>query len=180
MSRAAVFLDRDGVLNDVTVTEGRPYPPQTVDDLAILPGVRAALDRFTDAGFEIVVVTNQPDVARHTQTRAGVEAIHSALTERLGIVNFSVCYHDDSDNCDCRKPKPGLLLRAANELGLDLGASVMVGDRWRDVEAGQAAGTKTVWIDRGYAEKQPSGYDLRVPSLPAAVDWILKLKPTNG
>ncbi|MEO7145005.1 MAG: HAD-IIIA family hydrolase, partial [Bryobacteraceae bacterium] len=109
----AVFLDRDGVLNRAVLRDGKPYPPASVDELEILPDAAEALGRLKQAGFLLLVVTNQPDVARGAQTRAAVEAMHAALARALPIDGFFVCYHDDADGCDCRKPRPGLLLQAA-------------------------------------------------------------------
>jgi D-glycero-D-manno-heptose 1,7-bisphosphate phosphatase len=171
--RRAVFLDRDGVVNRAEVRDGRPYPPSTAEEVAILPGVAEALARFKSAGLAVIVVTNQPDVARGTQSREAVEAIHAKLAAVLPIDEFRVCYHDDRDECSCRKPKPGLILDAARARALDLGASVMVGDRWRDVEAGERAGCRTVFLDYGYADRRPIGPDLVVRSLSDATDWIL-------
>jgi D-glycero-D-manno-heptose 1,7-bisphosphate phosphatase len=135
--------------------------------------VPEALTRLRAAGFHIVVVTNQPDVARGTQQRAVVDAMHDRLASSLPIDEFRVCDHDDVDACVCRKPKPGLLEAAARDAGVSLAASFMVGDRWRDVEAGRRAGCTTVFIDHGYAERPPEHPDAIVPSLPDAVDWIL-------
>jgi transaldolase len=172
--KRAVFLDRDGVVNEAVVRDGRPYPPQ-LDELRIVPGAAAALDALRAAGFELVVVTNQPDLARGTRTTAEVDAIHRCLAHELALTSFYVCPHDDADGCDCRKPRPGLLTRAARELDLDLMGSYLVGDRWRDVGAGQAAGVTTVFLDRGYAERSPERpADVTVDDLPGAVRWILK------
>ena len=169
----AVFLDRDGVINRAIVVDGRPFPPASLDELEVLPGVADAIARLRAGGYAIVVVTNQPDVARGTQTRAAIEALHGRLAADLGLDDFRVCVHDDRDGCACRKPLPGLLHEAAAARGLDLQRSFMVGDRWRDVEAGRAAGCRTVFIDRHYAERQPERPDARVESLAAAADWIL-------
>ena len=171
----AVFLDRDGVLNRALVRDGKPYPPPSVAELVVLPDVPEACARLRDAGFTLVVVTNQPDVSRGTQSQAAVDAINQELVRRAGPLEVRVCPHDDRDHCDCRKPAPGLLLRAAEELQLDLAASVMVGDRWRDVECGQRAGCWTVFVDYGYNERRPAAQDLTVGSLAEAVPWILSL-----
>jgi D-glycero-D-manno-heptose 1,7-bisphosphate phosphatase len=170
--KAAVFLDRDGVINRSIVRNGRPYPPQRLEDLEILPGVQEALERLKVAGFATVVVTNQPDVARGRQTREVVEAMHSHLAELLSLDEFRVCYHDDQDGCPCRKPKPGLLMQTPI---YDLARSVMVGDRWRDVEAGRRAGCRAaVLIDYDYAgEELTAEPDVRFRSLAESVDWIL-------
>jgi D-glycero-D-manno-heptose 1,7-bisphosphate phosphatase len=169
----AVFLDRDGVINAATIRNGKPYPPATLAELEILPGVPGALARLRDAGFRLIVVTNQPDVARGTQSRAVVDAMHARLAALLPLDEFRVCPHDDGDGCACRKPKSGLLEAAARDGGVSLAGSFMVGDRWRDVEAGRNAGCTTVFIDCDYREQRPDGADATVGSLPEAVDWIL-------
>jgi D-glycero-D-manno-heptose 1,7-bisphosphate phosphatase len=172
--RRAVFLDRDGVINRAVVRDGRPYPPQTLGEVEILPGVEAAVQALQQAGFFIAVVTNQPDVARGRQTLDTVESINAYLGAQLGIDDFRTCYHDDSHDCACRKPKPGLLTDAAAIQGLDLRRSFMIGDRWRDIAAGQAAGCRTIWIDCGYDERLPEGHDYRARSLLEASRWILQ------
>jgi len=171
----AVFLDRDGVLNRPVVRGGRPYPPAGAGDVEIVPGAASALAALKRAGFRLYVVTNQPDVARGTGTRAAVEAIHGALGAALPLDGFYVCYHDDGDRCECRKPKPGMLLAAAAEHGISLAGSYLIGDRWRDIEAGQRAGCRTAWLDLGYAEPGPrTPADFRTASLDEAVAWILQ------
>jgi D-glycero-D-manno-heptose 1,7-bisphosphate phosphatase len=162
------------VINRAIVREGKPYPPAAVEQTEILPGVREALLRLKAHGYLLIVVTNQPDVARGTTTRETVEAINAYLGDSLPIDEFRTCYHDSADGCDCRKPRAGSLLAAASLHGIDLGQSFMIGDRWRDVEAGQNAGCKTIFIDYGYSEKQPDAVDCRVSSLGAAADYILE------
>lgn len=169
----AVFLDRDGVIDRAFVRDGKPYPPRCVEELDILPGVSKALARLRSAGFKLIVVTNQPDVARGTQTRAAVEEINATLRAKLPIDDFRVCYHGDDDKCECRKPKHGALLESAKKFGIDLGASFMIGDRWRDIEAGRNAGCTTVLIDYHYAEGKHIQPDIRVNTLSEAVNWIL-------
>lgn len=169
----AVFLDRDGVINRATVRDGKPFAPATIDELEVLDGVPDALVKLRDAGFRLIVVTNQPDVARGTQTRETVEAMHVRLMSELAVDDVVTCYHD-GDACDCRKPKPGALLDAAQRHGLELERSFMVGDRWRDIEAGQRAGCRCLFVDHGYNEQQPAGSFVRVTSLVAAADWIIE------
>ena len=173
MTDRAVFLDRDGVLNRAIVRDGRPYPPSTVEELEIISGADQALRRLREAGFRLVVVTNQPDVARGIQTTEGVEAIHQALAAALPIDEFRVCYHNDADGCGCRKPAPGMLLEAAAASGLSLQESFLVGDRWRDIEAGRRAGCRTVLVGGGYNERAAIEPHARAASLTEAVDWIL-------
>jgi len=171
----AVFLDRDGVLNRALLRRGLPHPPDTIAELEILDGVREALERLRAAGYLLIVVTNQPDLARGTQSRANLEAIHRCLRERLALDQIRVCPHDDADGCQCRKPLPGMLTEAAAEHGIDVAGSWMVGDRWRDIDAGHAAGCRTILIDYGYPERTPSRPPDHVcRSLAEAADWILR------
>lgn len=171
--KRAVFLDRDGVINRAIMREGKPYPPADLAALEILPGVSDAMHLLHEAGWLLIVVTNQPDVARGTTTRADVEAINAYLQHCLPIDEFRTCYHDSSDGCNCRKPLPGALLAAADTHGIDLASSYMVGDRWRDTEAGERAGCKTIFLHYGYDEKQPDKFNHRVRSLAEAADIIL-------
>lgn len=172
MSRRAVFLDRDGVLNRAVVRDGKPYPPASLEELEILPGVAQALKELRAAGFLNIVVTNQPDVATGKQRREVVEAINARLSEELTLDAIKVCYHADADNCACRKPKPGMLLEAARELAVNLKESYLVGDRWRDVAAGNSAGCRVFFIDHGYKDKRPEKPYVSVQSLLDAVAFI--------
>jgi len=169
----AVFLDRDGVLNRAIMRDGRPYAPATVGELEIVPGADQALGRLREAGFRLVVVTNQPDVSRGSQTVQGVEAINEAIRAVLPTDEFRVCYHDDADDCGCRKPAPGMLLEAAAASGLNLPESFLIGDRWRDIEAGRRAGCRTVLVGDGYNEPATIEAHARAASVAEAVDWIL-------
>ena len=174
--RRAVFLDRDGVINRALEREAKPYPPRNLAEFEILPEVPAACAKFKAAGFLLVVVTNQPDVGRGTLKKEIVETIHAEMCRRLPIDRVEVCYHPGQgrSDCDCRKPKPGMLLRAAKELGIDLAQSWMVGDRWRDIDCGHAAGCRTVFIDRGYAEELRQKPDFSAGNLAEVADIILR------
>jgi D-glycero-D-manno-heptose 1,7-bisphosphate phosphatase len=171
--RRAVFLDRDGVLNAPVITEGKPFPPDSLAALKILPGVNEALARLRAAGYLNIVVTNQPDVATGKQRIEVVAAMHDRLLGELPLDAVKVCYHTDEQKCDCRKPKAGMLLRAAKEHDIDLPRSFLVGDRWRDVAAGQAAGCNCFFVDYGYDEKRPEKPYVPVTSLAEAVALIL-------
>lgn len=171
--RRAVFLDRDGVINRVFVRNGKPYAPMALEEFSIYEDVLEAIQRLKQAGYLTIVVTNQPDVARGKVRRETIDALHARMHELLPIDDCLVCPHDDGE-CDCRKPLPGMLLEASGRHGIDLGHSFMVGDRWRDVDAGRNAGCQTVFIDRGYREQLPEHSPHHVcSSLGAAVVWIL-------
>jgi D-glycero-D-manno-heptose 1,7-bisphosphate phosphatase len=169
----AVFLDRDGVINRVVLRESRPYPPGSLEEFEFLPGVAEAVRGLHRAGFRLIVVTNQPDVATGVQCRKIVEAMHERIRSTLPVDDIKVCYHIDRDDCLCRKPKPGMLLEAAHEWTLDLDRSFLVGDRWRDIEAGKAANCKTILIQSDYQEKRPESPDAIVGSLLEASMLIL-------
>jgi D-glycero-D-manno-heptose 1,7-bisphosphate phosphatase len=169
----AVFLDRDGVLNEAIVRDGMPYSPETLSEFVIVPDAKASLEMLRDNGFRLIVVTNQPDIARGKMTRQAVDAMNAHLMRELPLDDVEVCPHDNADACDCRKPQPGMLLRAAQRYGVELGRSFMVGDRWRDIEAGRRAGCSTILIGDGYAEGIKSKPDAQVATLTEAANWII-------
>jgi D-glycero-D-manno-heptose 1,7-bisphosphate phosphatase len=172
--RRAVFLDRDGVLNANLERDGRLVAPTRLEDFRLLPGVEGALARLKQAGFFLVVVTNQPDVSSGRTARNVVEAMHAQLRKNLPLDDIKVCYHRDEDQCSCRKPKPGLINEAAQQHGIDLGRSYLVGDRWRDIEAGRQSSCTTILVDTGYPQERPTQPDKIVTSLTEAVDFIMK------
>jgi len=172
--RRAVFLDRDGVVNRALLREGRPYPPASLSDLRVLPGVREACRHLREAGFALILITNQPDIARGSIAAEQVVEINSLLQRYLQLDDIRMCPHDDDAHCACRKPRPGLLLDAARHWDINLAESYIVGDRWRDVEAGQRAGCQAVFVDYGYRERRPDAPYLRVRSLREAASWIIQ------
>ncbi|HXT10933.1 MAG TPA: HAD family hydrolase [Candidatus Angelobacter sp.] len=171
----AIFLDRDGVLSRSLIRDGKPFAPTELNDFEILPESPKACQRLKRAGFLLIVVTNQPEVGRGTLRKETVEAMHAKLFRELPIDRIEVCYHPGhgASDCDCRKPKPGSLFKAAREFGIDLTRSWIVGDRWRDIDCGHAAGCRTIFIDRGYAESLKQAPDFRVRDLAEAADVIL-------
>ena len=173
----AVFLDRDGVINRALVRDNKPYPPSSFAEFEILPGVAEACAKLKQAGFLLVVTTNQPDVGRGTISLELVESLHAHMQRELPLDRVEVCYHPGkgASDCDCRKPKPGMLLRAAQELNIDLKQSYMVGDRWRDIDCGHAAGCTTILIDYDYDEPLRLAPHHRAQSLVEAADIILAL-----
>ncbi|MCE2860971.1 MAG: hypothetical protein RIR76_2751 [Verrucomicrobiota bacterium] len=177
--RPAVFLDRDGTLNRQVIRDGRPYPPANLEEFVLFPDVVEACARLAGAGYALVVATNQPDVGRGTQEQSVVDAMHARLRAWVPqIERVEVCYAPGLDRSAPpdrrRKPEPGMLLDAATALGLDLGNSWMVGDRWRDIDCGQRAGVRTVFIEFGYAEELRAPPDFTVKSLAEAAAVILR------
>ena len=169
-----IFLDRDGVLNQAIWRAGVSCPPVTLDEFRILPGVSDACALLKEAGFLLIVVTNQPDVSRGSASLESVEAINQHLRTNLPVDDVRVCYHDDRDGCSCRKPNPGLLLQAAIDWKIDLAGSFMVGDRWKDIEAGKRAGCRTILIDEGASLPGSLRPDHRTKSLLEAAGWIIR------
>jgi D-glycero-D-manno-heptose 1,7-bisphosphate phosphatase len=173
-AKPAVFLDRDGVLNEAIIRNGKPSPPRDLSELVVTFGARTALEELKHEDFLLIVVTNQPDVARGKANRVDVDKINAQLAAILPLDAIEVCEHDDKDQCNCRKPKPGMILRAREKLGLDLSGSFMVGDRWRDIEAGRCVGCRTILIGDGYGETFHCAPTIKLASLPAAASWIIQ------
>ena len=180
--KRAVFLDRDGVINRPIVRDGKPYPPMRGEEFEMLPGVAEACARLKAAGFLLVVATNQPDVGRGTLARETVETIHAKMSAILPLDHIEVCYDAGAAHgqpSEFRKPAPGMLLRAAQELGIDLRQSWMVGDRWRDIDCGSSAGCRTVFIDLGYDEPLRATPAFRAKDLSDAADIIIAAAPRS-
>jgi D-glycero-D-manno-heptose 1,7-bisphosphate phosphatase len=170
----AVFLDRDGVINRAIIKDGKPYAPTNLKELEILHGVTRALDALHKAGWLLIVVTNQPDVARGKVKLAEVKLINKYLKERLPISRFYTCYHDNDDRCECRKPLPGSLLKAKKLQKINLYKSYMIGDRWSDIEAGNKVGCTTIFIDYNYNERLAKDFNYKAKSLFEAAKIILE------
>ena len=172
--RRAVFLDRDGVINRSIVRDGKPYAPTSWSEIEILPDVPDALVKLRDAEYLNIVVTNQPDISTGLQTHSSVDLIHKYLKSELALDAFFVCPHVNADRCECRKPLPGLIIQAARDLHIDVSQSFMVGDRWRDIEAGQKAGcAASFFVDYKYHEQCPVQPFTAVANLITAAKLIL-------
>jgi D-glycero-D-manno-heptose 1,7-bisphosphate phosphatase len=171
MTRRAAFLDRDGVLVETLVRNNRAFAPVSLAEFRLEPDAGLQVGRLARAGLLPIVVTNQPEVARGIIAPAILEEMHERLRKAVPVEDIFVCAHDGPDGCGCRKPKPGMLKAAAAKWGIDLAGSFMVGDRWSDVEAGQAAGCYTVLIERSYSGTASPG--ARAHDLATAVDAVL-------
>ena len=176
----AVFVDRDGVLNRSRVHDGKPYAPRRLEEFHLLPGVRAAVAALKEAGLLVIVVTNQPDIGNGLVEAETMAAMHARLAARVAVDDIRVCSHSQSAGCDCRKPRPGLLLAAAEAWSIDLARSYMVGDRAGDVIAGRAAGCYTVFVDRNYRETPRLAVDAKVRSFPEAARVILRHRASRS
>ena len=173
--RKAIFLDRDGVINKIFIKNNYPFSPTLFDMLEIFPGVKESILRLKKLNFVCLVVTNQPDVSRGKIEKKTIIKMNNYLKDEIKLDDIFVCYHDDHDKCKCRKPKPGLLLDASKKWDINLKKSYMIGDRWRDIEAGKSVGCKTIFIDYDYKETKPKNPDFTTDSLLNAVHLIEKL-----
>ena len=160
-----VFWDRDGVINEAIIKEGVPTSPLHLKEFVFKPFIREVLKASKRFRYLNIIVTNQPNIARGLTTHKVIQSFHSKISKDLKIDDIFTCFHDDKDGCSCRKPKTGLLEAAAKKYDIDFKASLMVGDRWRDIEAGQRLQCQTIWVDNGYSEPTPSSFDYKVQSL---------------
>ena len=170
----AVFLDRDGVLNRAKVILNKPYPQSNMEEMEILPGVQEGIQLLKHAGFKLIVITNQPDVARGTADIDVVNSMNNYILTELGIDEIKCCFHDDAENCSCRKPKPGMIYEAEKKWNIDLALSYLIGDRWRDIETAKNTDITTILIDYQYDEKKVKA-DFECSNFEEAVNFILKI-----
>ena len=173
--KKAVFLDRDGVINKAFIKNGLPESPNSLSELEILPGVKESILRLKKLNFICLVVTNQPDVQRGKIKKNTIIKMNNFLKKKIELDDIFVCYHDDHDNCNCRKPKPGLLLQARKKWNVDFKKSFIVGDRWRDIQAGKKVGCKTIFLDYKYKDIKPKNPDYVTDTLLNATYIIEKV-----
>jgi D-glycero-D-manno-heptose 1,7-bisphosphate phosphatase len=171
--RSAVFLDRDGVINQSKVIAGKPYAPRSFEDFKLMPYTAECVDRLCKAGYVVIVVTNQPDIGNGHITKKTVNMMHNKLLSKTKISEIIMCPHSQEEGCNCRKPKPQMILKGAEKFNITLSDSYIVGDRSSDIQAGQVAGCKTIFIERYYKEKKPQKPDVKVYSLKSATKYIL-------
>ena len=172
----AVFLDRDGVINKPIIIDGKGYAPQLLKDFKIFPKVKSDVKKLKNKGFKVFVITNQPDIGNKLLKKKTLNEMHSLLKAKVSIDKIYCCSHTRNDRCKCRKPKPGMIIKASNESKINLKESYMVGDRKIDIDAGLKAGCKTIFVNNNYYEKRPTKQEKTVKSLHAAVKYILKIK----
>jgi D-glycero-D-manno-heptose 1,7-bisphosphate phosphatase len=171
----AAFFDRDGIVNEIVVRDRKPLSPRRFDKFKLLEGISDVLIQLKKEGYLNIIITNQPDIARGLMQWEELDRMHKFIKERLPVDDIFVCPHDDKNNCPCRKPKPGMFFEAAEKWGIDLGASFIIGDSWKDIEAGKAAGCKTIIIDAEYNRKIKTNF--RIYDIRSAVGVILNESP---
>jgi D-glycero-D-manno-heptose 1,7-bisphosphate phosphatase len=169
---AAIFLDRDGVINPLIIREGQRTSPRSMSEWQIFSDVEPSLQRLRDAGYLLLVITNQPEIARKQSDPRIVNEFHQELLSKRMVNAIKMCPHDDADNCACRKPRPGMIIDHQKEMGVDLSRSFVIGDTWKDVNAGAAAGVCTILLRREYSGDAQPDYELS--TLTEAVDLVLR------
>ena len=174
MQKKAVFLDRDGVINKPVIRDNKPYTPENISEFEFTDGIREVLKELKKIGFLLFVVTNQADVSRGKRTKENVEEISAFILKELPLERIYCCFHDNNDNCNCRKPKIGMLLAASKEFDVDLTKSYVVGDRWSDIEAGRKAGCKTIFVDYKYEEELKSKPDFIINRVSEILSCIVR------
>jgi D-glycero-D-manno-heptose 1,7-bisphosphate phosphatase len=171
VSSPAVFLDRDGVLNEVVERDGAPGSPRDPREMRLVPDIHRVRE-LSDAGMNVFIITNQPDVRRGHTSPEKLAAMMRIIMSTIPVDDYRACLHEDADECACRKPRPGMILDLARQWDVDLARSYVIGDMWRDVGAARAAGCRGILIRRPYNEDAEA--DAVVTSLGAAVDLVLQ------
>lgn len=175
----AVFFDRDGILVQAPIVQGRPHSARTVDEIRMIPAAFQLCEVLREARIPTFMITNQPDIARGLIERSVVDEQNQIVARALNLTEVAVCPHDDGDDCYCRKPRPGLIEKLGQKHRINLSTSVVVGDRWRDIDAGVAAGTLTLFIDYGYEERRPKNPTRTVHSTDEMLNAVLGLLHLN-
>jgi len=175
-NRKAIFLDRDGTLNKAYIKNGLPISPSSLNKFKIIKGVKKSINRLKKLNFLCILITNQPDVFRGKISKKTVVKMNSYIKKKIKLDDMFVCYHDNEHNCSCRKPKPGLLVKASKKWKIDLNKSFMIGDRWKDILAGKKVGCKTIFINNNYKNDKKVKADFTFKSLLKAVNKIEKLR----
>ena len=175
----AVFLDRDGVLNRGYVRDGKSYAPRNIKDFRLLPYAIPSVKKLREAGYLVIVVTNQPDINNGLIARETVNEMHIQLKSKTLVNDILLCPHSREENCDCRKPKAGMLIEAAKKYNINLKKSFMIGDRASDIAAGLEAGCRTIFINRKYNETAPVTQEITFLSIKSATNYIIKQNKSN-
>ncbi len=172
--KKAVFIERDGILNEVKADTKHQIAPLTFEEFKINKAAEPALRKLKAAGFVLIVTTNQPGLSRGHQSRRELDRMHEIIKRCFPIDDIAVCPHDESDHCPCRKPRPGLLIEAAFKWGLNLDHSYVVSDKWQDAEASRTAGCTSLILKSPWVGNVR--HDFVLPSLDAIAEKILTLK----
>lgn len=172
--KRAVFIERDGILNEVQAGPNHPISPMTMEEFRVNEKAKIPIKKLKDAGFVLIVTTNQPGISRGYQSRRDLDYMHDHLRRNFPVDDILVCAHEESDECPCRKPRPGLLIESAFKWQINLDQSYVISDKWQDAEAARTAGCtslllKSPWIGQGH-------HDFVLPSLKEIANKIITLR----
>src|SRR2546425_1474666 len=172
--KRAVFIERDGILNEVGVGPKNPIVPLTLEEFRIKKEAEPSLKKLKKAGFVLIVTSNQPGLSRGYQSRRELDRMHDLVKRCFPIDDLMICPHDESDHCPCRKPRPGLLIEAAFKWHLNLDHSFVISDKWQDAEAARTAGCTSLLLKSPYVGQVH--HDFVLSDLETIVEKILRLK----
>lgn len=176
MKRRAIFLDRDGVINKASFVNGKHRSPMLAGEVELYEDAKSSINKLRKLGFLIFVMTNQPEISRGNLRLEESDAINGVIQKEIEPEEIIVCPHDDSDRCCCRKPLPGMITDLISRYKLNPDTCYLIGDRANDIEAGQAAGVKSIQIDRGYPVDLSPHKLASARSLSGAVRIIQKIE----
>lgn len=172
--KKAVFIERDGVLNEVKTGPKHQITPLTLDEFKVKKEAEPALKKLKAAGFVLIVTSNQPGLSRGYQSRRELDRMHDIVKRCFPLDDLLVCPHDESDHCPCRKPRPGLLIEAAFKWHLNLDHSFVISDKWQDAEAARTAGCTSLLVQSPWVGNVH--HDFVMPDIDAIAAKILTLK----
>ncbi len=175
VKKKCIFLDRDGVINRSNVKNGKPYAPLRFENFIFLPKVKKSIHQLKKLGFLVILITNQPDISKKKLKISTLDKMNDKIYRNLDVDDIFFCIHSSEDNCNCRKPKTGMLLESQKKYNINLNKSFMIGDRKKDIDSGIKAGCKTIFINRNYNEERPTRQNYTTTSLYKAVEYIKKL-----
>lgn len=176
MKKRAIFLDRDGVINKARFVNGKHLSPVLAEEVELYKDAKRSIRKLRKLGFLIFIVTNQPEISRGNLRAADSDEINAIISKEIEPEEIVTCPHDDSDGCSCRKPLPGMITGLIARYELEPSRCYLVGDRRKDIEAGLAAGVKSIQIDRGYPEGLSPAMISSAKSLYGAVRIIQKME----
>ena len=168
----AIFLDRDGVINKSIIANGKPYAPLLFEDFVFYEDTKKAIVVIQSLDYKTIIVTNQPEINKGNLNHEELKRMNDRIYNELKIDDIFVCEHTSEEDCDCRKPKPGMILNASKKHNIDLSQSFLIGDRYKDIESAHAAGCNSIFIDRKYSEKFPNKQIKSVSSFYEAAIFI--------
>jgi D-glycero-D-manno-heptose 1,7-bisphosphate phosphatase len=172
--KKAVFIERDGILNEVQVGPKNQIAPLTLEEFKVKKDAEPLLRKLKKAGFVLIVTSNQPGLSRGYQSRRELDRMHEVLRRSFPLDDLMICPHEEDDHCPCRKPRPGLLIEAAFKWHLNLDHSFVISDKWQDAEAARTAGCTSLLLKSPWVGKVH--HDFVMDNLGAITDKILTLK----